>query len=31
MKLAYEPGANSYVVKPLNFETFTEARSTLGM
>jgi len=28
---AYELGANSYVVKPVNFDTFVEAVSHLGM
>jgi len=31
IKLAYELGANSYVVKPVNFESFTEVMSNLGM
>jgi len=28
---AYELGANSYVVKPVDFETFAEAMSNLGL
>jgi two-component system response regulator len=31
IKLAYELGANSYVVKPVNFEAFTEVMSNLGL
>lgn len=31
IKLAYELGANSYVVKPVNFEAFTEVVSNLGL
>lgn len=31
IKLAYELGANSYVVKPVNFEDFTEVMSNLGL
>ena len=31
IKLAYELGANSYVVKPVNFEKFTEVMSNIGM
>lgn len=31
VKLAYELGANSYVVKPVNFEAFTEVMSNLGL
>ncbi|OGO33710.1 MAG: two-component system response regulator [Chloroflexi bacterium RBG_16_56_8] len=30
IKTAYELGANSYVVKPVNFEAFFEAMTTLG-
>lgn len=30
IQLAYELGANSYVVKPLNFESFSEVMSNLG-
>jgi two-component system, response regulator len=31
MKTAYEYGANSYVVKPVDFNTFVEAMSHLGL
>ena len=31
VKAAYELGANSYVVKPVDFESFTEAIGTLGL
>jgi two-component system response regulator len=31
IKLAYELGANSYVVKPVNFDAFSEVMSNLGM
>ena len=31
IKRAYELGANSYVVKPVNFESFLEVMSNLGM
>lgn len=31
IKLAYELGANSYVVKPVNFDTFSEVMSSIGM
>lgn len=31
IKAAYDLGANSYVVKPVDFEHFSEAMSTLGM
>jgi two-component system, response regulator len=31
IKLAYELGANSYVVKPVNFDTFSEVMSNLGL
>jgi two-component system response regulator len=31
IKLAYELGANSYVVKPVIFEAFTEVMSNLGL
>lgn len=31
IKQAYALGANSYVVKPVNFEAFTEAMSNLGL
>lgn len=31
INLAYELGANSYVVKPVNFEAFTEVMSNLGL
>ena len=31
MKLAYELGANSYVVKPVDFDAFSEVMSNLGM
>lgn len=31
IKRAYELGANSYVVKPVNFENFTEVMSNIGM
>lgn len=30
IKLAYDLGANSYVVKPVNFENFSECISSLG-
>lgn len=30
IKAAYESGANSYVVKPVDFESFLEAMSALG-
>ena len=30
IKAAYELGANSYVVKPVDFDTFVNAMSTLG-
>jgi two-component system response regulator len=30
IKLAYELGANSYVVKPVEFEAFSEVMSSLG-
>jgi len=31
VKAAYELGANSYVVKPVDFESFTEAIGSLGL
>ncbi len=31
IKLAYELGANSYVVKPVNFDAFSEVMTNLGM
>ncbi|MCX6067450.1 MAG: response regulator [Chloroflexi bacterium] len=31
IKLAYALGANSYVIKPVNFESFTEVMSNLGL
>ena len=31
IKTAYDLGANSYVVKPVDFDAFAEAVSTLGM
>ena len=31
IKTAYDLGANSYVVKPMDFEAFADAVSTLGM
>jgi two-component system, response regulator len=31
IKLAYELGANSYVVKPVNFDAFSEVMSNLGL
>jgi two-component system, response regulator len=31
IKTAYELGANSYVVKPVNFDSFIEAVANLGM
>ena len=31
MKTAYENGANSYVVKPLDFNSFVESMSQLGL
>jgi len=31
IKTAYEYGANSYVVKPLDFNVFAEAMSQLGL
>ena len=31
IKQAYELGANSYVVKPVEFESFTEVMSNLGL
>jgi len=31
IKTAYELGANSYVVKPVDFDAFAEAVSNLGM
>ncbi len=31
IKAAYELGANSYVVKPVDFDQFSEAMSNLGM
>lgn len=31
IKLAYELGANSYVVKPVNFDSFSEVISNLGL
>jgi len=31
IKTAYDLGANSYVVKPVDFDAFVEAVSTLGM
>ncbi|MFA5401107.1 MAG: response regulator [Dehalococcoidia bacterium] len=31
VKAAYELGANSYVVKPVDFEAFTEAIGSLGL
>jgi len=31
MKSAYELGASSYVIKPVQFETFMEAMKQLGM
>ena len=31
MKTAYESGANSYVVKPLDFNSFVESMSQLGL
>jgi len=31
VKAAYELGANSYVVKPVDFESFTEAIGNLGL
>lgn len=31
IKAAYELGANSYVVKPVDFEAFTEAIGSLGL
>jgi two-component system response regulator len=31
IKLAYKLGANSYVVKPVNFDAFSEVMSNLGM
>jgi two-component system, response regulator len=31
IKLAYQLGANSYVVKPVNFDAFSEVMSNLGM
>jgi len=31
MQAAYELGANSYVVKPVQFEAFMEAVSKLGI
>lgn len=31
MKTAYELGANGYVIKPVQFETFMEAMSKLGV
>ncbi len=31
LKTAYEYGANSYVVKPVDFNTFAEAMSKLGL
>jgi two-component system, response regulator len=31
IKQAYKLGANSYVVKPVNFEAFSEVMSSLGM
>ena len=30
IQTAYELGANSYVVKPVEFDAFTEAMSQLG-
>jgi len=31
VKTAYELGANSYVVKPVDFESFTEAIGSVGL
>jgi len=31
IKAAYALGANSYVVKPVDFDAFSEAVSTLGL
>lgn len=31
MRIAYELGANSYVVKPVEFDTFADAMSHLGL
>ncbi len=31
IKTAYELGANSYVVKPVDFDSFQEAMSTIGL
>ncbi len=31
IKLAYELGANSYVVKPVNFDAFSDVMSSLGL
>ncbi len=31
IKMAYELGANSYVVKPVNFETFSDVMSNIGL
>ena len=31
LKKCYEFGANSYIVKPVDFQSFTEAVSELGM
>jgi two-component system, response regulator len=31
VKSAYELGANSYVVKPVDFESFTEAIGRVGL